>query len=160
MLTKFVGAGLTAALMVAAVTMTTEAKDDDTTYQSAIVGSTPGMTIGGVTSGGAAWKVARGRVTLEATGRLKIEVFGLVLVANDTTGGIPEVVASLVCGGSGGSIAATSVQAGLSVAGNAEIRDELALPTICPAPVVLIQIFRPASVPQFGPFIALSGISG
>jgi hypothetical protein len=83
-----------------------------------------------------------------------------VLVSNDTTGGIPEVVASLVCGGSGGSIVATSVQAGLSVAGNAEIRDDLTLPMTCPAPVVLIQIFRPASTPQLGPFIALSGISG
>jgi hypothetical protein len=160
MWTNFAGLGLIAALTVAAVAMSAQAKDDDATYQSGIIGSARAMTIGGVNSANEAWKVAKGKVTLESNGRLKIEIFGLVLIANDTTGGIPEVVASLVCGGSGGSIVATSVQAGLSVAGNAEIRDDLTLPATCPAPVVLVQIFRPASTPQLGPFIALSGISG
>ena len=82
----------------------------------------------GVNSAGAPWKVRKGHATLEATGRLRVEVEGLLLL-NNTTGRVVEVVASLVCGGSGGSVSpmATGTPVGLSAAGNAEMRDDLTL---------------------------------
>jgi hypothetical protein len=156
---KLAGIGLSAVLMVGVLAMPTQARDDDTTFVSPLIGSNPNMTIGGVTSGGAAWKVRKGQATLEDNGRLEVEVLGLLLVATNTTGPVVDVAASLVCGGSGGSVAATSTAAGLSAAGNAEIRDDLTLPATCPAPVVLIRIFNPTTL-QPGAFIALSGISG
>ena len=159
MIAKLAGIGLSAVLMVGALATPTQARDDDTTFVSPLIGSNPNMTIGGVTSGGAAWKVRKGQATLEDNGRLEVEVLGLLLVATNTTGPVVDVAASLVCGGSGGSVAATSTAAGLSAAGNAEIRDDLTLPATCPAPVVLIRIFNRTTL-QPGAFIALSGISG
>ena len=153
MIAKLAGIGLSAVLMVGALATPTQARDDDTTFVSPLIGSNP------VTSGGAAWKVRKGQATLEDNGRLEVEVLGLLLVATNTTGPVVDVAASLVCGGSGGSVAATSTAAGLSAAGNAEIRDDLTLPATCPAPVVLIRIFNPTTL-QPGAFIALSGISG
>ena len=159
MIAKLAGIGLSAVLMVGALATPTQARDDDTTFVSPLIGSNPNMTIGGVTSGGAARKDRNGQATLEDHRRLEVEVLGLLLVATNTTGPVVDVAASLVCGGSGGSVAATSTAAGLSAAGNAEIRDDLTLPATCPAPVVLIRIFNPTTL-QPGAFIALSGISG
>jgi hypothetical protein len=163
MVAKLIGIGLATALMAGALATPAEARDDDAPFVSHVIGSIPGVTIGGVTSGGAQWTVHRGRVTLEDNGRLKVDVFGLLLVTGanaGTTGGIPEVAASLVCGGSGGSVAATSTPVGLGMAGNAEIRDDLVLPATCQGPVVIIRIFRPTVTPQLGNFIALTGITG
>ena len=159
MVAKLAGIGLSAVLMVGVLATPTQARDDDTTFVSPLIGSSPGMMVGGINSGGALWKVRKGRATLEDNGRLEVEVFGLLLVATNTTGPVVEVAASLVCGGSGGSVQATSTAVGLSAAGNAEIRDDLALPATCPAPVVLIRNFNPTTM-QPGNFIALSGISG
>ena len=107
MVAKLAGIGLSAVLTVGALATPTQARDDDTTFVSPLIGSNPNMTIGGVTSGGAAWKVRKGQATLEDNGRLEVEVLlGLLLVATNTTGPVVEVAASLVCGGSGGSVAA------------------------------------------------------
>jgi hypothetical protein len=105
MIAKLAGIGLSAVLMVGALATPTQARDDDTTFVSPLIGSNPNMTIGGVTSGGAAWKVRKGQATLEDNGRLEVEVLGLLLVATNTTGPVVDVATSLVCGGSGGSVA-------------------------------------------------------
>jgi hypothetical protein len=164
MVARLIGLGLSALLMAGAATTHAQAKDADTTYESPIIGSTPGATVGGVNSAGAPWKVRKGHATLEATGRLRVEVEGLLLL-NNTTGRVVEVVASLVCGGSGGSVSpmATGTPVGLSAAGNAEMRDDLTLNGSCQAPVVLVRIFTPGTPPTpgtAGAFIALSGVSG
>ena len=54
------------------------------------------------------------------------------------------VAASLVCGGSGGTVAASTKAVPLSAAGNAEIEDTLTLPMSCMAPVVLVRAFSAA----------------
>ncbi len=71
------------------------------------------------------------------------------------------VAASLVCGGSGGSVVGSTDGAPLSAAGDATMEGTITLPSTCMAPVALIRIFN-ASAPsgsQLGPFIALSGFN-
>jgi hypothetical protein len=158
-----IGTLLATALIAGIATTPTRARDDDTTFEAPIIGSVPGAFVGGVPSGGAPWKVAKGEVKLENSGRLTVQVRGLLLVTNNTTGPVAEVVASLVCFGSGGTVTppfgATGTPVGLSAAGNADIQDVLTLPATCPAPVVLIRIFS-TSTQAPGAFIALSGIMG
>lgn len=136
-------------------------------FRSALIGSTPGTTVGGVNSAGAPW-VASGHTSVSASGRLHLKVTGLLIAAGPgippsvvgTVGSVTMVAASLVCGGSGGSVAASSDGAPLSSAGDAEIDTTVTLPTTCMAPAVLIRIFRstqPAGS-QLGPFIGLSGL--
>jgi hypothetical protein len=155
--TKLMGIGVSAVLLAGALAMPVQALADDSGFESSIIGSTPGMVIGGVPSGGAAWKVREGKVTIEDGGRLKAEIFGLLLVSTNTVGPVLEVAASVVCGGSGGVVAATSEAVGLSAAGNAEIHADLTLRAPCAGPVVLIRnVNATTNVP--GAFIALSGI--
>jgi hypothetical protein len=108
---------------------------------------------------------------VSSSGRVHVEVKGLVIglggPANlvGTTAGIQMVAASLVCGGSGGTVVAVPdlsiTPAPLSMAGNAEIDQQVTLPASCIAPVVLVRIFT-ASAPlgsQLGPYIAINGIT-
>ena len=70
------------------------------------------------------------------------------------------VAASLVCGGSGGSVAANTTGFALSNIGNADFETTLTLPARCAAPVVLVRVFtatNPAAT-QLGSYIAISGI--
>ncbi len=135
-------------------------------FESGVVGSMPGATVGGVTSGGAPW-VASGHTSVSASGRLHLKVTGLLIGAAagippalvGTVGSVTMVAASLVCGGSGGSVIASSDGSPLSSAGDAEIDTTVTLPATCMAPAVLIRIFK-ATQPvgsQLGPFIGLSG---
>jgi hypothetical protein len=158
---KTLGTMLSAALIVGTAIAFAQAKDNDTSFESPIVGSTTGVFVAGVQSGGVRWKVAKGEVRLENTGRLHAEILGLLITGtgtglDNTTGPVREVAASLVCGGSGGTVAVTSVSVALSAAGNAEIRDELTLPASCQAPIVLI---RNATSGTPAAFISLTGIS-
>lgn len=57
-------------------------------FRSAVIGSNPNTVIGGVPSAGGPWTVHRGSAALTGDGRLRVEIAGL---------------ASLVCGGTGGS---------------------------------------------------------
>ena len=138
-------------------------------FESALVGSVPNTTISGVTAGGVPWVVASSDATLSGDGRLHVEVSGL-LIANvtgvpanlvGTVGPVRMVGASLVCGGSGGSVTASSDGAPLSARGNAQIDASLTLPSTCMSPTVLIRIFT-ASAPlgsQLGAFIAVTGFN-
>jgi hypothetical protein len=71
------------------------------------------------------------------------------------------VAASLVCGGTGGTVSASTTGFMLTAAGNAEIEANLTMPASCAAPVILIRNFNAAGAPgaQLGVFIALSGLS-
>ena len=138
---KLVGIGLTAFLAVAALAMPTQARaDDDGTYKSPLVGSTPNQPIAGVPSGGALWVVRRGEATIQDGGRLKVEVEGLLLGSGasiGTTAGIPSLAASVACGGvvAPGS---TTEPAPFSAAGDFEVRQALTLPEPCRGLVVLV----------------------
>jgi len=137
------------------------ADDNDAVLSSTLIGSIPGQVIGGVTSGGLPWAVSHGRVTLNANGNVRLDVTGLILPSLGTTGPITEVSASLVCGGSGGTVAATTAAVALSPAGDARIHDKISVPASCIAPVVLVRIAAVNGTPlaQPGAFIAATGFN-
>ncbi len=138
------------------------ADNDANRFHSSIIGSSPGTSIGGVASGGAPWVVREGSASLGA-GRLEVEVSGLLLgpgaPANlvGTVGPVQMVAASVVCGGSGGTVAATTDAVSLSSLGDAHIESGITLPSTCIAPVVLVRIANPGTQP--GAFIAATGLS-
>ena len=131
-------------------------------FESDVVGSIPGAAIGGVLSGGVQWVVRRGKASLADNGMLRLEVKGLLLAAGNlvgTTGPVTMVAASLVCGGSGGTLMASTSAVPLSPGGNAEIRQTITLPPSCLGPVVLVRVFNSMAPvgSQLGPFIAATG---
>lgn len=141
--------------------------DANGSFESSIVGSVPSTTVGGVTSGGAPWVVASGEASVSASGKIEVEVRGLLLgpgaPANlvGTTGPVQMVAASLVCGGSGGVVAASTDGVPLSTTGKAEIEAKLTVPATCMAPVVLVRVWvntNPTGS-QLGPFIAVTGFN-
>jgi hypothetical protein len=85
-------------------------------FGSSVVGSVPGTTISGVVSGGAPWTVARGEVSISGSGKLEVEVHGLLLTTGapanlvGTVGPVRMVAGSLVCGGSGGAVAGSTAR--------------------------------------------------
>jgi hypothetical protein len=162
MIAKFAGKGLSAALLACVIAMPMQAKADDNKFESPIVGSSPNSPIAGVKSGGAPWVVSRGQASLDSDGRLKIEVRGLLLgpavaTVGGTTGGIPAVAASLVCGAT---VQDTTDAVPFPATGSFEIRAMVTLPQpACQGAVVLIRIVNPATAPA-GAYIAVSGVTG
>lgn len=136
-------------------------------FSSSILGSMPGSMIGGVVSGGAPWTIGEGHASISPNGRVQVEVQGLLIATGGpanlvgTVGPVQMVAASVVCGGSGGMVAASTAGVFFSAGGNAEIQDTVTLPTSCMAPEVLVRIFSPTAAQgsQLGPFIAVSGFS-
>jgi hypothetical protein len=136
-------------------------------FESSIVGSVPSTTIGGVMSGGAPWTVAQGEASVSGGGKLEVQVRGLLLTTGapanlvGTVGPVQMVAASLVCGGSGGVVAASTDGVPLSTAGNAEIAANVTVPATCMAPVVLVRVWVNTAAPgsQLGPFIAVTGFN-
>ena len=142
--------------------------NNNSSFESSVIGSTPGMAIGGVNSGGAPWVVA-GEANVSASGNVRVEVQGLLIAPGGppavvgTTGPVTMVGATLICGGSGGTAVADNgpvTPSPLSAAGNAEIQQAVTLPASCAAPVVLVRIFNSAQPlgSQLGPFIAETGL--
>lgn len=152
---------VTLLLIAGSLTVGALADDSDAILGSTLIGSSPGQVIGGVTSGGLPWTVSHGRVTLKTDGSLRLEINGLVLVSTGTTGPITEVSASLVCGGSGGTVAATTAAVPLTAAGDARIHDKISAPASCIAPVILVRVAAVNGTPlaQPGPFIAATGFN-
>lgn len=144
-----------------------ENKGGSDAFDSGIVGSIPSTTVGGVASGAFPWTVAHGRASVSGTGKLRVEVHGLLLTTGappnlvGTTGPVMMVSASLVCGGSGGMVAASTDGVPLSTDGDAEIKATVTLPPTCMAPVILVRVFNSAAQTgsQLGPFIALTGFN-
>jgi len=130
---------------------------DEFVFFSPVVGSNPGSTIGGVTSGGAPWVVRHGTAVLTDEGRLRVEVRGLILPSTGNTGPVTQIAASVVCSNA---VAATTTAVNLSSNGNAEIRAKVTLPSPCLGAVVLIRVagVNNSPLPATGPFIAATGL--
>src|SRR5207244_7427767 len=130
-------------------------------FRSTIIGSKPNTVIGGVPSGGAPWTVQHGSAALNDDGRLRVEVRDLILPKLGNPGPVTNVSASLVCGGSGGTVVATTDPVPLSGDGNAEIEGGIKLPDTCFGPIVLVRAagFNGNLLPQAGPWIAATGFT-
>jgi len=130
-------------------------------FRSTIIGSNPKTVIGGVPSGGAPWTVKSGSAALNDDGRLRVEVRDLILPELGNPGPVTSVSASLVCGGSGGTVVATTNPVPLSGDGNAEIETTITLPDPCFGPIVLVRAagFNGNPLPQAGPWIAGTGLT-
>jgi hypothetical protein len=130
-------------------------------FRSSIIGSNPNTVIGGVPSGGAPWTIQRGSAALNDDGRLRVEVRELILPKLGNAGPVTNVSASLVCGGSGGTVVATTDPVPLSGDGNAEIEARIKLPDTCFGPIVLVRAagFNGNLLPQAGPWIAATGFA-
>lgn len=147
-------------LLVAGFLATGAMADNGGGVLSTLIGSSPGQSIGGVPSGGAPWAVSRAHVTLNAGGQLNLEVHGLILPSTGNAGPVSQVSASLVCGGSGGTVAASTEAVALSTSGDAHIHAKITLPASCVAPVILVRaaVVNGTTLAQ-PPFIAVSGFS-
>lgn len=155
--------------LIGAITLLSfNALAEGSTFQSSVIGSNPGLAIGGVNSGGAPWVVKEGHASISPGGRIHVEVQGLLLAAGaaaGTTGPVRMVAATLVCGGSGGSpvaVADTAISPSpLSSSGGAQIEQSISLPSACFGPVVLVRVFNASAAlgSQLGPFIAVAGLT-
>jgi hypothetical protein len=145
--------------------------NDNGSFEASVIGSVVGTSVGGVGSGGAPWVVQSGEASISSSGRLRVEVHGLLIAPGGpanlvgTTGPVTMVGATLICGGSGGTAVPETGGAvspsPLSAAGNAEIEQAVNVPANCFGPVVLVRIFT-SSAPvgsQLGAFLALSGFT-
>jgi len=136
-------------------------------FASSVVGSTPGVTTAGVAAGGAPWTVRAAVADVVPNGKILVKLVGLLIAAAQgvpanlvgTVGPVTEVWASLVWGGSGGTVAASTGGFPLAATGDATIAANITLPAECQSPVVLVRIFDPtaAANAQLGAFIALTG---
>ncbi len=102
-----------------------------------------GTSFGEVGSCGKVWKLGSGEAKLEADGKVKVEVKGLVLndastgESNGTPDGVTHVVATVICGGK---LAAMAERVPLSnPKGDANAEAKLAIPAQCDKPVVLLR---------------------
>ncbi|MGH9762856.1 MAG: hypothetical protein ACREDR_38305 [Blastocatellia bacterium] len=135
------------------------------TFRSSIIGSTPGQMIGGIASGSAPWTVNRASAALDGDGKLHVEIQGLVIVGQGTPAPVTQVLASLVCGGSGGTIMAETAPVNLDAEGDAMIDDTITIPPSCIAPVVLVRVAGvngtplPLPLTTQVPFIAATGFT-
>lgn len=98
--------------------------------------------IDGVNPGGVPWVLTRGSVQLDANGRIRVSIRGLVIpIAHGTFPAgtalpVTTVSASLYC--APGAAVATTMAVPISSTGNATIVDTITLPATCLAPVVLV----------------------
>ena len=96
---------------------------------------------------------------LQKSGKLHVRVRDLILPATGDAGPVTAVSASLVCGGSGGTVQSETAPVALSMKGNASLHGHIALPSLCFAPIVLVHIAAANGnpIPQPGPWIAATG---
>jgi len=112
-----------------------------------LTGAQSAPVLRGVNGGGLPWKLTSAHGELKASGKLEIEVQGLVLAAGANTGSNPIAVfrALVSCLGSDGSsqniltepFPATTGPAS-SGGGNAKIETTVALPQPCIAPIIFV----------------------
>ncbi len=109
-------------------------------FSADLIGSTPtaqgGPTLFGVTPGTLPWVSTDSRARV-SDGELRVELRGLVVptAPQNGTNPVPNVSVSLVCNGK---IAATSAAVPFSAAGDARIRQPIAVPSPCLAPAILV----------------------
>lgn len=139
----------------------------NSSFQASVIGSAPGLAIGGVASGGVPWVLNQGDASISSDGRIQLQVQGLLIAAGGlagTTGPVTMVGATLVCGGTGGTPVPASgavTPSPLSSSGDAQINQTVSLPATCFAPALLVRIFT-SSAPlgsQLGAFIAVTGMT-
>jgi hypothetical protein len=131
---------------------------DELVFFSPVWGSNPGLTIAGVGSGTAPWVIERGFAVLTDSGRVRVEVRGLVLpIANNTAGPITAVSASVVCSDE---VKATTESFPLSADGNANIHGKLKLPAPCLGAIILVRAagLNGGVFPAPQPWIAATGV--
>ena len=129
----------------------------------AFVGSS--MPLRGIAGGGFPWVISEGKAKLGSGGDLKVEVEGLVIDPSNATAQakgvagtnpLPFFFATVSCLDSTGSVVnINSTPVPASTSGNAEIEQNVALPTTCFAPVVLVR--GSATGSAVGPWFAASG---
>jgi hypothetical protein len=129
----------------------------------AFVGSS--MPLRDVAGGGFPWVISEGSAKLTSGGGLKVEVQGLVIDPDNATAQakgiagtnpLPFFFATVSCLGSDGSVVnINSTPVPASSLGNAEIEQNVALPTTCFAPIVLVR--GSATGSAVGPWFAASG---
>jgi hypothetical protein len=110
----------------------------------------------GVPPGAVPWALDRGTARVSATGRVRVNVDGLLITGtgtalDGTTGPVTKVVASLTCDGAMPTIVTTGAVP-LSSGGDASIDQQIALPPTCLAPIVLVRANSGT-----GPWIAATG---
>ncbi len=127
-----------------------------------LVGSTPGMTVRGVSAGGAPWVVSHAVVQLDRSGRLQLNIQGLLISKpgsplDGSTGPVIGVRASLTCEGT--NVVASTDVVPLNSSGDAKINQFITIPSTCVGPVILVQIGSTTSNPGplLGPWIAATG---
>ena len=125
-------------LLTGAVAAPPAAADPKILRNTDLVGiESPGQVVRGITGVGAAWVTSRGsKAKVESNGDVKVEIHGLVLASNGTTGTVTNVFASVVC--ANGAIASTA-PVPLSSSGDARIRATVDLPANCDDPIVLVR---------------------
>jgi hypothetical protein len=159
-LTRIVLRTLPSVLVAGFLTAAPPMPNDDGGVLTTLIGSSPGQSVGGVPSAGAAWAVSKAHVSLNGGGHLNLTVHGLILPSTGDTGPVSQVSASLVCGGSGGTVVATTEAVPLSTSGDAHIQEKVTLPASCVAPVILVRAaLVNGTTPALPPFIAVSGFN-
>jgi hypothetical protein len=152
--------GITATTVGAATPSGSQPARHGTLFRSDLIGrpTDPALTvtIRNVMPGGVPWALSRGNTRLDASGRLSVRVDGLVITGtgtklDGTTGPVQAVVASLTCDGTTPTIA-SSKPVPLSPQGDATLKQEITLPAVCLAPIILVQANTSS-----GPWIAASG---
>lgn len=127
-----------------------KAAQGNAAFSSSLAPSLPtDPSIDGVNPGGVPWVIDRGTARVQANGRVRVEIEGLVIPTSGTTGPVKTVSASVAC--AGGATATTNTVP-LSSGGDARIDDTVDLPSTCLAPVVLVHPNGGA-----GAYIAVSG---
>ncbi|HET6596219.1 MAG TPA: hypothetical protein VFG81_11380 [Anaerolineales bacterium] len=142
------------AVSFAASTSRATAKEPKILEFDTMVGTTAGLTgaqsqpvLRGVSGGGIPWTLTSARGELKASGKLEIEVRGLVLAAGANAGTNPSAVfrALVSCLSSDGSVQNVLTEAfpattgsASSGGGNAKIETMVSLPHPCIAPIVFV----------------------
>ena len=93
--------------------------------------------IHGVTRGGLPWD-GTGTATLERRGRFEVRIRGLVITGTNNPGPVTTVTVSLYCAPDSSAAVFTTTPTPLSSDGDARIREHVAVPSRCVAPVVLV----------------------
>jgi hypothetical protein len=97
-------------------------------------------TLLGAMPGAVPWMIRHGEADLKASGRLDVDIRGLVIPSgafSGTTGPVKMVSASLYCDASSTPVG-TSASVPITTDGNADIRATFGLPTKCLVPALLI----------------------
>jgi hypothetical protein len=152
--------GITATTVSAATPSSSQPARHGTLFRSNLVGrpTDPALTvtIRNVMPGGVPWALSRGNTRLDASGHLSVRVDGLVITGtgtnlDGTTGPVQAVFASVTCDGTTPTIT-SSKPVPLSPQGDATIKQDINLPAVCLAPIILVQANTGSR-----PWIAASG---